>query len=347
MIFSKQLDKFLSLSAGIAFPLFRKALDKKFESDFKSFGVESTNVCNAKCSFCAYRLGYDGREKGFVNEDVLRHSLKLFKKHGGSNFSFISVLGDPLTDKDLISKIKIIAAEPQIKEINIYSNMIGLDRYDIDEFVTSGVTIISVSTCLGGREMYKKLFGVDEYERAMKNILTLLEANRKHGNPLKITLLIRMYYPVEKNYDREILEKIREYLPKNNIDVLPYDMWDDYNGKIKLPDIPEGGKFKHNLRDKKSPCYALYRKVQVLYNGDIAVCSCRVSPELVTDNIFKYEDLFDYWHGKSLAKIRNEWKKGNIPKICRGCNHYQTFDDMEKLALKEMFRAKIKKLFPR
>lgn len=347
MILSKQLDRFLDLCARIVFPLFRNALDRKFESNFKSFGVENTNVCNAKCSFCAYRLGYDEREKGFVNEKVLKHALKLFKKHGGSNFSFISVLGDPLTDKDLISKIKIIASEPQIKEINIYSNLIGLDRYDVDELVTSGVTIVSVSTCLGGREMYKKLFGVDEYERVMKNILTLLEANKKHGNPLKITLLIRMHYPAGKNYDNEILSKIRKYLPEKNIDVLPYDKWDDYNGKIKKSDIPEGGEFKHNPKHKKSPCYALYRKVQVLYNGDIAVCSCRVSPELVTDNIFNYEDLLDYWHGESLKKIRAEWKKGNIPKICRGCNHYQTFDDMERHTLKEIFRAKLKKFFLR
>lgn len=346
-IASKGFNGALDFAVAALYPLLKNRIMSELEEDFRSFGVEDTNVCNARCSFCAYRLGYDARAKGFVDEKVLKHSIDLFKKWGrGSSFSFISVLGDPLTDKDIIKKIKIIAAEPSIKEINIYTNLIGLANYDIDEFVKSGVNIMDISTCLGGREMYKRLFGVDEYDNVTSNLLKLLEANKKHGNPIKITLLIRMDYPVENHFDKELLSRIREYLPENKLDVLPDNMWDDYNGKVKKGDIPQGGVFRENIKDKVAPCYALYRKMQILMNGDIAVCSCRVSPELVTDNIFNHKDLMDYWRGDKLKQFRGNWINGKIPGICRGCNHYLPVSHTGSFLLRKKLKSFAKKIIP-
>ncbi len=342
---SSVFNLFLDLTVNTIFPIIKKQLKGELEKDFRSFGVEDTNVCNARCSFCAYRLDYDKRPKGFVDEKVLKHSLELFKKLGSNNiFSFISILGDPLTDKDILKKMRLITSDPSIKGASIYTNLIGLDEYDIDEFVQSGVTVLNVSTCLGGKEMYKRLFGVDEYDRVMNNIVNLLEANKRHGNPIKTTLLIRMDYPVEKHLDSQVLNKINSFIGKDKLDILPNNMWDDYNDKIKIGDLPRGGVFKNNYADKRIPCYALYRKMQILLNGDIAVCSCRVSPDLVTDNIFNYQNLNDYWHGDKLKIFRQNWIDGKVPGICKGCNHYLPVTGLEKKILKRRIKDRIRKI---
>lgn len=346
-IASKSFNAGLDFAVKALYPVLKKRIMLELEEDFRSFGVEDTNVCNGRCSFCAYRLNYDKRPKGFVEEKVLSHSLELFKKWGGSSsFSFISVLGDPLTDKDLIKKIKFIASEPSIKEINIYTNLIGLRDYDIEEFVKSGVNIMSVSICLGGREMYKRLFGVDEYDNVTGSLLRLLEINKKHGKSVNITLLLRMDYPAGQHYDKDLMKKLREYLPENKFDILPENMWDDYNGNVKKEEIPQGGVFRENIKDKVVPCYALYRKMQVLMNGDIAVCSCRVSPELVTDNIFNHKDLMDYWRGDKLKKFRDNWLNGKVPGICKGCNHYLPVSHTGIYMLRKKLRKFCSKFLP-
>lgn len=323
----------------LVFPFVKGKLEKELSEKPRSFGVEPNNVCNARCSFCAYRLDYDKRPKGFVDEKVLNRSLELFTETGESHFSFISILGDPLADKNLLKKIKKIKTFPQIKDVNIYSNLIGLRNFDMDEFVASGITVLSISTCLGGREMYKKLFGVDEYENVIANLLKLLEANVRQNNPFKILLLLRMDSPPEKHLDTETVEKIRKYLPEKDF---IYDvMWDDYNGMIKESDLPKGESFRLEYPDRKIPCYALYRKIQVLYNGDMAVCSCRVGPELVMGNVFDCNSLEDYWKGEKLRKFRERWKSGEIPDICRNCTHYQPFT----LTAEKLLRNRIRSFF--
>lgn len=345
---SSVFNLFLNCVVDTISPMMKKQLKEELEKDFRSFGVEDTNVCNARCSFCAYRLDYDQRPKGFVDEKILKHSLELFKKLGSNNsFSFISILGDPLTDKNILLKIRLIASDSSVKDIGIYTNLIGLDRYNIDEFVKSGLTILNISTCLGGKEMYKRLFGVDEYDRVMNNLVNLLEVNKRHGNPIKITILLRMDYPVEKYFDRQILNKITKYIGKDKLDILPNNMWDDYNYKIKISDLPKGGAFRNKDVHKKIPCYALYRKMQILLNGDIAVCSCRISPELITDNIFNYQNLNDYWHGDKLKIFRQNWIDGKVPGICRGCNHYSPVTILEKGILKHKIKDIIRKIILR
>jgi hypothetical protein len=340
----KIFDKAAEAAARALEPLMRDKIVAELEKKLPAFGVERSNVCNARCSFCAYRLGYDKREKSIVTEKVLRKALDMFRDAGGASFSFISILGDPMTDKELLPNIKLIKSYPNVKNVNIYSNLIGFDNYDPDEFVTSGITILSVSICLGGAEMYKRLFGVDKYERVTQNLVSLLEANTRHGNPVKITLLVRMDYPAEKFYDRPLMEKISGHLTADKIDVLPPDMWDDYNGSVSKSEIPAGGVFRRNVGDKKEPCYALYRKMQVLNNGDIAVCSCRVSPQLVTGSIFDYKSIDDYWRGDALRKFRENWKNGAVPPVCAGCNHYLPLSFTVKTAIKDKIKAAARKL---
>jgi radical SAM protein with 4Fe4S-binding SPASM domain len=84
--------------------------------------------------------------------------------------------------------------------------------------------------------------------------------------------------------------------------------------------------------------------MQILMNGDIAVCSCRVSPELVTDNIFNHKDLMDYWRGGKIKKFREDWLNGKIPGICRGCNHYLPVSLTGKFLLKDKLKKLSKKI---
>jgi len=343
-VLSRLKTKFVNFTARLAYPVLSRSIEAEMESKWKTFGLESTNACNARCSFCVYRLNTDKRKKGSVNPKVLEHCLKLLSHTNDDFFSFISILGDPLADAKLLDNIKTIKTYDKIKHISIYSNLIGLDNFDLDDFVTSGITSLSISISLGGDQMYKRLFGVDCYEKVANGLLKLLDCNKKHGEPITIVVLGRMDYPIETNLDIALMDKLKQYLPSNRIDILPNEMWDDWNGAIAKEDLPLGGTFRSQINDKTIPCYALYRKIQVLKDGEISVCSCRLSPELVTGNIMDYSSLEKYWLSESLLNFRRKWFEGDIPSICRGCNHYHPYTVLIEKRVREKTVSFLKKL---
>jgi len=314
------------LRAGVAkcvVPFFRKSAMAELHARWQSFGLECANICNANCSFCGYGKGLDERPKAFVDMDTLRKVLDLFEKSGGGDFVFASILGDPLADKGFLEKVKFASRYPSVKGISIYTNLIGLDQFDMGDFLASGITNMAVSTSLGGREVYKRLFGVDRYEDVMENLVKLLKGNLDRGKPIDIKLLVRTDYDIASCLESlNEYKSIKRFLKAGKIRVLARDEWDSYNGAVKLKDLPKGARFKKDMPDKSVPCYALYRKLQILVNGDISVCSCRIHPSLVVDNIRNYSSLGDYWRGEAIARFRQRWKDGEIPVACRSCTHY-------------------------
>jgi hypothetical protein len=62
-------------------------------------------------------------------------------------------------------------------------------------------------------------------------------------------------------------QKIAKLIGKKKISIL--EEWDDYRGSVTLSQLPQGHKLNKNTEDKKLPCYALYRKLQILYDGTI------------------------------------------------------------------------------
>ena len=346
----KKIKKALrTVIATCAVPFFREKAEAELREKWQSFGLECSNICNANCSFCGYGKGLDPRKKEFVDEETLKAALKLYEKSGGGDFVFGSILGDPLADRSFLEKVHLIRQSPSVTGISIYTNVIGLRNFDIDNFVTSGITNIAVSTCIGGKDVYKRLFGVDAYDTVMEDIIKLLEANRVHGNPIDVKILIRTDYDILQRIDSfSEYKAIRKYLDPRKIRLLSNDDWDDYNGTVGIGDLPKGANLKENVEDKSVPCYALYRKLQVLKNGDIAVCSCRISPYLVVDNISNYSTLDEYWTGPALQAFRKKWHDGKVPSICRTCTHYLPYTHaVEGIVVKKVFDKlrKIRKRF--
>ena len=89
----------------------------------------------------------------------------------------------------------------------------------------------------------------------------------------------------------------------------------------------------------------MYRRIHILADGDVGVCSCRdIEAEINIGNI-KENSLKDLWNGKTLKKYRNDWINKKIPDICKNCDRYEPVDDYIKRNSLEILRMHIKKLF--
>ena len=56
---------------------------------------------------------------------------------------------------------------------------------------------MTISTALGNKEQYKRLYGIDMYEKVKSNIINILKKNKELNYPVNIYLALR----IDKPYD--------------------------------------------------------------------------------------------------------------------------------------------------
>lgn len=303
-------------------------------------GAEVINICNANCSFCGYGKGKDGkaadpRIKQKIDTKILDHFLKIYSKGGGGNFSLSPILGEVSAHPQWLGLVRRIRKHKNIKTTSCFTNATLIHRHGFKNILLSGLTTMTISTALGGKEQYKRLYGIDMYEQVKSNIINILKKNKDLGYPVNIYLALRIDKPYNFFYKSNLYKEIIKYIEPNKITIL--ESWDDFRGIIKKEGLPKGHEFKglrYNKERKNKPCYALYRKLQILVDGTIQGCSCRIEPELWGGNIKNYKSLNEAWNDKKIEKIRNDWFEGKLRKCCVKCSHYQPYDSLLKNKLK-------------
>ena len=315
----------------------------------RDIGAEITNICNADCSFCGYGKGPDGkasdaRKKGKLELKAFRHLLRLYSEAGGGHFSLSPILGEITAHPNWMELVREARDTPNVTGVSCFTNAILLDRFGYENILTSGLTAMSISTSLGSEEQYKRLYGVDKYDIVVKNVLGILRANAKLGHPVSISLLLRIDKPYKPFLESSLYREISEVLAARQIVILS-DFWDDFHGVIKEDGLPAGHNFKNRDTDKTQPCYAMFRKLQIMTDGKIQACACRVEPELWAGNILDYETLEEAWRNPGLERLRDNWFEGNIPSCCKTCSHYMPYttlsDGSRPLAVAQQFSRRV------
>ena len=338
------LHKFLSLLLKfIPVIFFRKILEHRF----LGLGMEITNICNANCTFCAYR--FQKKKKSVITSKNFEFIVDQYALSGGGPMTFTPTVGDPLVDPKIIEKIKYARSKKNISSILLYTNGILFDKFGFSNVLTSGLDRIAISTYVGSREGYIKYYQKDKYQKVINNIIEITKLNKNLNNPCEITLHLR----VEK--DRTIWEntpefkKIIENLPLHNISYLiTYSTW---SGKIDIDDLPVGCEIdtpiEINKKIQKGPCFELYRKMHVLPNLDVGACVCIDLENEINIGSLKKNSLKEIWHGSKIKKFRSNWSKGLLPEVCKNCTRYEPVNYYIKKNKSEIFKQTIKRLIGR
>src|SRR5438045_381267 len=73
--------------------------------------IETTNICNAKCGFCANTVMT--RRKEPLSMDKFRKAVDEFAAMGASDLDFNVTIGDPLLDPQLLERARYVKLYPQ------------------------------------------------------------------------------------------------------------------------------------------------------------------------------------------------------------------------------------------
>lgn len=319
---------------------------KLMEKTFINFGVETTNLCNANCSFCGYR--FMQRPKVDMPLDLYEKALHEYAASGGGNINFTPTVGDPLVDKAIVTRIEMARALPEIQDIFLYTNAILLDRFGYDAILQSGLTRLAISTFIGSRKGYERYYGNDKYGKVVENIIEAARRNRELGNPVRISLHLRVEGDRASWEETETYQTIAALIGEADIDYL--EVYDAWGGRIKKEDVPEGTSLDEpiTLSEKiKSPCFEMYRRLHVLADGNVGACVCvDLESEIKVGNV-KEQTLDEIWRGPRLRDYRSNWTQGNLPEVCKSCTRYQAVDQFIDENRKRVIVDYTRRKFPR
>lgn len=284
--------------------------------------IELTNLCNANCIFCPYQ--FQARPTDFMDEGVFEKSLADFCRVGGGSVFFTPIVGDALIDPHFVDRVRRLRGMPEIDRIGVTTNAILVDRFGADALIGGGLTGITISTAGFDREMYERVYRSKQYARVRRNVLDLLHANRKAGNPVNIVIALRP--------DRPLNDVMRD---PDFQEVLAFNPTLDFtwafttaNNRIKRDMLPPQMRLRA-LTPKREPCVQTYNGPVVLADGTVMACSCVAAMDaegdLAIGNI-KTEALEEIWRGPKLREIRESFRNGTLNPTCRGCDMYRDLE---------------------
>jgi radical SAM protein with 4Fe4S-binding SPASM domain len=290
-----------------------------------------TNICNAKCTFCAYPKVVANKtlQTGIMPFDVFKKAVDEWAAVGGQSLDLTPVVGDPLVDPGLLEKIDYAVNHAHIKDVVLTTNAILINKNDTyKRLIDLGIGGVFISTQGASREVYEKIYGVKHYDDAMSGIRNLMEYNRSKGEPARIVVRFRNHEkPSQIIRSPDFKKNIQPYLSERvriNFTV-DYDNW---GGTIQPGDLSGSMRLRKLPPPLKVPCKNLFN-FAVRHDGKVRLCACRLTrsdlDDLVVGNILE----------KSIAEISKSDQAWNVikgfyagkrPETCLECTFYQPID---------------------
>ncbi|WP_053549685.1 radical SAM protein [Desulfuromonas soudanensis] len=281
--------------------------------------IETTNVCNAACIFCAYSAMQ--RPKGVMSMALFDKLVNDYAGMGGGPVSLTPVVGDALLDPHLLERLRLLSAHPLVNQITMTTNAIALDRYADDEvrFLLESLDGIQVS--IGGldAETYKTLYGVDRFPQvkaAMERLLTLKDGVESGAN---LTFAFRTNdWTFELRFKRQLDEYRRRGVFVSHI-------WTyaNYSGVIKSDSRMN---LQVNETEAKTTTTCVYPCVHmaVCWDGRVTACGCAdFEGKSLWVGQAQENSLAELWHGEKRSRILESFTSGRLTPICRQCTAYQ------------------------
>jgi len=288
--------------------------------------IGTTNICNARCTFCAYPRAVDNKtlKTGVMPMATFQKVITERVRDGGASVDLTPVVGDPLIDPGLLDKIKF-ARQAGIREVCFTTNGILLLHQDMYKHVVdSGVAAMYISIGATDETNYREVYGVNQYAKVINGLHKLLEYNRQQGEPVYINFRFRnAQRPSEILTSDDFIRFIKPYLSKK-VEVNFTVDFDNWGGVIRQEELPGHMRLRKPRPEVKIPCFSLF-SYAVRFDGSVRLCGCRMQAtdmdDLVVGNI-NHQTMKEIADSEAARKIISGFYSGNRPETCKKCTMY-------------------------
>jgi MoaA/NifB/PqqE/SkfB family radical SAM enzyme len=280
--------------------------------------IETTNLCNARCAFCAYP-GMK-RAKGVMDLSLFEKIVADYLEMGGGAVSLTPIMGDPLLDPHLLQRIRLLRQRPEITQIALTTNAIALGNYSDEEvgFLLESLAVLQVS--IGGldAETYRQMYGVDRFVQVREAMDRLLDLNEKAASPADIAFGFRTNdWKFELRHKRQL-----GAFRRRGVHVTHLWTYGNYGGLVES-DRERGVEVNRGPARKSRKCALPCVHLAVCWDGAITACGCADAEGSLSLGRADRDSLKEVWSGPRRAGLLETLEKGSPPKVCAACSAYQ------------------------
>ncbi len=282
--------------------------------------IESSAICNFKCSFCASGGSFGHRKGGILPYqnycNIMDELAPYIYKVSLYN------LGEPLLNKDIFRMITYAKMKKVLVCISTNGQLMGADT--CRQLIESGCDHIIVSIDAATKEIHNELRPGGDFNVVIDNIRTLVKMRNDFRNQRpKITA--QMVVMRKNEHQIEEFKKLGENL---GVDVCCFssfwaqDLGDSEEEKKTFELIPAHGQFTgYRKREAKVPgtCPWAWNRSIIGWDGNIIPCCFDYNATIKLGNV-KKESFKSVWNGQKYRMLRRSIKTGkNQATVCRRC----------------------------
>jgi Radical SAM superfamily/Iron-sulfur cluster-binding domain len=282
--------------------------------------IEGTNICNARCVFCAYPQME--RPKATMPMDLFRKTIDQYLALGMAEVDLTPIVGDPFADKFLFERLDYLFSRPEAARFHFYTNAILLSEERAQRLMKYGQRFW-IFCSFGGfdRETYRRVMGVDKFDEAVRAIRGLIEEKKRTGSAVRIQVNLRG--PLDSS-GGEFWSYLAQRRDEGLVSIDGVTDFDNWGGKISESTLRQAGLVPKPPPVHRGPCRRLLTGPVVLSDGRVNACCCRdVEATLITGDL-KKQSLREILAGPELKNLLARHEKGDFPDICRSCTKYQS-----------------------
>jgi len=270
--------------------------------------IETTNFCNAKCLMCPHQVMK--RPKKIMDRRTFNKIVARIKREGPPiNKVFFSGMGEPLTDPNLIFRIKVM--KKMGFPVRLYTNASLLSPEISRQLVDLKVDEINISFNGTTPVQYKKIMSLN-FKRTASNIDTLIKIKKKN-------LSSKPFVQISSIVVEENRGSIRKHIDnwKSRADSVTVSLAHEWGGGVKTSLKSEGQSLKLVY-----PCRSLWHTFVIDSQGNFVVCCRDYESKYVLGNIYTHS-FADIQKSETLKRFRRlhlKYLQEKLPKMCQKCN---------------------------
>ncbi|HZT21596.1 MAG TPA: radical SAM protein [Verrucomicrobiae bacterium] len=286
-----------------------------------------TNICNAKCTFCAYPRVVANKtlETGVMSFEVFKKAVDEWAALGGQSLDLTPVVGDPLVDPNLLQKVDYAVNQAGLRNVYLTTNAILLNKNQTyKRLIDLGIAAVFISTQGASKDIYEKIYGVKQYDEVMSGIRNLMEYNRARGEPARIVIRFRNHErPSRIIRSADFQQNIRPYLSERVRVNFTVD-FDNWGGTIKPEDLSGFMRLRKLPPLLNVPCKNLFN-FAVRHDGRVRLCGCRLqtndNDDLVVGHL-REKSLMEISESPEAWDLIKGFYEGRRPRTCYECTFY-------------------------
>lgn len=275
--------------------------------------IDTISYCNLKCSMCVH--DQMTRPKGIMPWSLFTKIIDEIAAENKNARVWMVFFGEALIlkkGKPSIFDMIRYAKDKGLTDVVLNSNALLLDEEASRRLISSGLDALYIGLDAFKEETYSKIRVGGDYNKTTKNILLMIELQRK----------------MKASYPRIFVQFVEMDLNKDEKNDF-IDFWQRQGVIVKIrPKVSWAGSIEApNLilnNQQRWPCHWAMQTMAITDRGKVVLCAVDLNAQLVAGDI-NDQTIKDVWNGKlkNIRRLHEAKRFSELPDFCQECRDWQ------------------------